>query len=173
MSLKYHYEFTASASVTAAELEEFLHSVQKSAESLGFDPTLVLNVPFDTDDRRNLARRIGGMFTFADERLKGAKLQNPAVACRFDPNFGDCRVFPEHGVVLVVTNDRGEEACFGFFKFPGSIKTSRGEIPTAADGWRFSDFVQSPDRRYREIVLQFAQAGFLKSESDEFYRSDS
>jgi hypothetical protein len=114
MSLKYYYELTAPASVTAGAIEVFLQDVQKSAASLGFDPTLVLNVPFDSGDRRDFARRLGGMLTFVDERLKGAELENPALVCRFDPIFGDCRVFPEHGVVLVVTNERGEEACFGF-----------------------------------------------------------
>jgi hypothetical protein len=143
--------------------------VQKSAASSGFDPTVVLNVPFDSDERRDFARRLGGMFTFADERLKGAELHNPAVACRFDPVFGDCRVFPEHGVVLVVTNERSEETCFGFFKFPEFVSTSNGSVPTGADGWRFSDFVQSPDMRYRNIVKRFADAGYLRSAKDEFW----
>jgi hypothetical protein len=168
MSLKYHYEFTAPASVTRAEIEEFLHSVQKSAAVMGFDPTLVMNVPFDSEDRRDFARRLGGIFTFADERLKGSELENPTVACRFDPAFGDCRVFPEHGVALVATNEHGEEACFGFFRFPESVRTSHGVIPTGVREWRFSDFVQSPDPRYRKIVDRFDAVGYLVSAQDEF-----
>jgi hypothetical protein len=168
MSLNYYYEFGAPASATAQELEEFLHGVQKSAASLGFDPTVVLNVPFDSQERREFARRLGGMFTFADERLKGAVLDDPAVACRFDAVFGDCRIFPERGVVLVVTNERGEENCFGFFVFPESVATSRGAIPTGATEWRFNDYVQSPDSRYRQIVQAFSNAGYLRSARDEF-----
>jgi hypothetical protein len=48
MSLSYYYEFTAPAASPAGELEEFLRGVEQLAKSLGFAPTTVLNVLFDT-----------------------------------------------------------------------------------------------------------------------------
>ena len=62
MSLSFYYEFTAPAETTAEELEEFLQGVEQLAVSLGFQPTTVLNVPFDTKERRDFARRLGGNF---------------------------------------------------------------------------------------------------------------
>ncbi len=37
-----------------------------------------------------------------------------------------------------------------------------------AGRWHLSQFVDSPDPRFREIVHLFAEAGFLESEKDEF-----
>ena len=65
--------------------------------------------------------------------------------------------------------ERGEETCFGFLQFPSVVETSNGTVATDANGWRFCDFVQSPDPRYRDVVRQFAGVGFLKDETDEFY----
>jgi hypothetical protein len=48
MSLSFYYEFTAPATTPAEELEAFLREVEHEAKSLGFKPTVVLNVPFDT-----------------------------------------------------------------------------------------------------------------------------
>ena len=77
MSLSYYYEFTAPADAPPAKLEEFLRSVECSARSLGFNPTTVLNVPFDTPERRQFARRLGASFTLRDERLKGIAIPAP------------------------------------------------------------------------------------------------
>lgn len=137
MGLSYHYEFRAPAATTAKELENFLLEVQQYAEFAGFDPTVVLNVPFDTPERRRFSRRLGGAI-----RDKGD------------------RVDPKHGVVLVVTDERGAETCFGFLRFP----------PGSGIGpdWRFRDFIDSPDSRYREIVRMFDAAGYMSSVRDEF-----
>ena len=48
MGLSYYYTFSAPKSVSAAKLESFLRRVEKKARTLGFDPTFVLNGPFDT-----------------------------------------------------------------------------------------------------------------------------
>jgi hypothetical protein len=74
MGLSYYYEFSAPSLTTAEELEAFLKEVEQLAKSLGFSPTTVLNVPFDTNERREFARRLGGSYTIQHERLKGVVL---------------------------------------------------------------------------------------------------
>jgi hypothetical protein len=171
MSLSFYYEFTAPAITTAAELEAFLHAVQKLAQSLGFDPTSVLNVPFDTPERREFANRLSGHFTLQDERLKGVAIPAPGQLRNHDPESGECRLFPERAVVLVVTDGQGCESCFGFFKYPEHITDIHGAIlaDTSLEGrWWFRDFVDSPDSRYRAIVAKFQEREFVRSVKDEF-----
>jgi len=171
MGLSFFYEFTAPAETPASELEAFLRDVEREAQSLGFDPIIVLNVPFDTPERREFANRLGGNFTLQDERLKGVAIPAPGQLRNHDPESGECRVFPKHGVVLVVTDERGCEACFGFFKFPKYITDIHGAI-LAATGlqgrWWFRDFVDSPDPRYRTIIKRFEERGFAQSMRDEY-----
>lgn len=171
MGLSFFYEFTAPANMPASELEAFLRDVEHEAKSLGFNPTTVLNVPFDTPERREFANRLGGNFTLQDERLKGVAIPAPGQLRNHDPESGGCRLFPEHGVVLVVTDERGCEACFGFFKFPEHITDIHSAIlaDTGLQGrWWFRDFMDSPDLRYRAIVARFQQRGFVRSVRDEF-----
>ena len=171
MGLSFFYEFTAPAEMPASELEAFLHDVQREAQSLGFDPTIVLNVPFDTPERREFANRLGGNFTLQDERLKGVAIPAPGQLRNHDLGSGECRVIPEHGVVLVVTDAKDCEACFGFFKSPAHIFDIHGAVlaATGRDGrWWFRDFVDSPEQRYRTIVTQFQERGFVRRVKDEF-----
>lgn len=171
MGLSYYYEFTAPAAVMAEELEEFLGGVEQLAKSLGFKPTTVLNVPFDTPERRQFASRLGGSFTLQDEHLKGVAVPAPDQLRDHDPVSGECRLIPEHGVVLVMTDEQGCEACFGFFKFPDHVIDIHGSIlaDTGLEGrWWFRDFVDSPDPRYREIVRRFEAAGYSNWVKDEF-----
>jgi hypothetical protein len=171
VSLSYYYEFTAPASVAADELETFLRGVEQDARSLGFEPVTVLNVPFDTPERQAFSRRLGASLTVQDERLKGVALPARDLIRDHDPVAGECRVFPEHGVVLVVTDERGCETCFGFFHFPQHVHDIHGHVlaESGLEGaWLFRDFVDSPDPRFRQIVRQFAEGGFLKHEKDEF-----
>ncbi len=171
MGLSYYYEFTAPASTAAEQLEIFLRDVERIARGLGFAPTTVLNVPFDTPERQEFSRRLGGSQTVQDERLQGIALPAIGLVRDHDPASGECRVFPEHGVVLVVTDERGCETCFGFFRFPQHILDIHGNIlaTTSLEGaWSFRDFVDSPDPRFRQIVRRFAAGGFLKREKDEF-----
>ena len=171
MSLSFYYEFTAPASTPASELEAFLREVEGEAKALGFDPTSVLNVPFDTPERREFANRLGGNFTLQDERLKGVAMPAPGQLRNHDPESGECRLFPQHGVVLVATDERGCEACFGFFQFPEHITDIHGAIlaDTGLEGrWWFRDFVDSPDPRYRTIVKRFEERGFVRVVKDEF-----
>ena len=171
MSLSFYYEFTAPAETSAGELEEFLKGVEQLAVSLGFSPTTVLNVPFDSRERRDFSRRLGGNFFVQDERLKGVVLPADGLVRDHDPISGECRLIPQHGVVLVVTDQHGCEACFGFFKFPELVIDIHGAIlgATGLEGrWWFRDFVDSPDPRYRKIVQRFAEGGYVNSESEEF-----
>lgn len=171
MGLSFHYEFSAPRETSAAELECFLKEVEKLAKQLGFGPTTVLNVPFDTPERRDFARRLGGSFTLRDEKLKGAVFPAEGQIRDHDPFGGSCRLIPEHGVILVVTDEAGCETCFGFFRFPAEIHDTHGKsiVPTGFDGaWAYRDFVNSPDPRYRDIVRQFEEAGYAKHVRDEF-----
>ncbi len=171
MSLSFYYEFTAPASAAATELEEFLRDVEQLAKSLGFGPTMVLNVPFDTPERRDFSSRLGGSFTVRDERLKSAAIPAPGQLRDHDPLAGEGRLIPEYGVVLVVTDERGCETCFGFFKFPEQVLDVRARSladTKLGSRWWFRDFVDSPDPRYRRIVERFESHGFAMRVKDEF-----
>ena len=171
MGLSFFYEFTAPANTPASELEAFLRDVEREAKLLGFSPTIVLNVPFDTPERREFANRLGGNFTLQDERLKGVAMPALGQLRNHDPESGECRLFPQHGVVLVLTDERGCETCFGFFQFPEHIIDIHGAIlaDTGLDGrWCFRDFVDLPDSRYRTIVATFGKRGFVQAVKDEF-----
>ena len=171
MGLSYFYEFTAPADTSASELEKFLRDVEHEAQALGFYPTIVLNVPFDKPERREFANRLGGNLTLQDERLKGSAIPAPGQLRNHDPESGECRLFPQHGVVLVVTDERGCETCFGFFQFPEHVIDIDGAIlaDTGLQGrWWFRDFVDSPDPRYRAIVGKFRERGFVRTVNDEY-----
>ena len=171
MGLSFFYEFTAPSDRAASELEAFLRDVEREAQALGFNPTTVLNVPFDTPERREFANRLGGNFTLQDDRLKGVAIPAPGQLRNHDSESGEGRLFPEHGVVLVATDERGCESCFGFFKFPERIIDIHGAIlaVTGLEGhWWFRDFVDSPDPRYRAIVAKFSERGFVRVVKDEF-----
>ena len=171
MGLRYFYEFTVPSDTPASELEIFLRDVEGEAQALGFNPTIVLNVPFDTPERREFANRLGGNVTLQDERLKEVAVPAPGHLRSHDPASGECRLFPERGVVLVVTDEKGCEACFGFFKFAEQIIDIHDAIlaDTGLEGrWWFRDFVDSPDPRYRTLVAKFQERGFAWTMNDEF-----
>jgi hypothetical protein len=84
----YQYEFTAPADAPAAELEEFLRGVEKLAQSLGFSPTTVLNIPFDTLERREFARRLGGGFSLQNDQLRDLALPREGQIREYDPVSG-------------------------------------------------------------------------------------
>ena len=111
MSLSFYYEFTAPASTPASELEAFLREVEGEAKALGFDPTSVLNVPFDTPERREFANRLGGHFTLQDERLKGVAMPAPGQLRNHDPESGECRLLGLPGIEW--ETDRGFERVEG------------------------------------------------------------
>jgi hypothetical protein len=143
MGLSFFYEFTAPAATPASAIEAFLHEVQLEAQSLGFDPTIVINVPFDTPERREFANRLGGNFTLQDERLKGVAIPAPGQLRSHDPESGECRLFPERAVVLVATDERGCEACFGFSNSrstspTSTVRFSRSQVLAAGGGFGIS-----------------------------------
>ena len=170
MGLSYHFSFRAPAQVSADELEIFLRNVEGDSRLLGFEPVIVVNGPFDTPDRRSFARRVARGLVVEDDRLRHVEL--PAETCwSHSPEGAYCRLAPEHGVILVVTNERGAESVFGFFRYPRIIHDRDGReiMPVPGDGdWVHGSFVDSPDQRYRAIVRRFAAAGWMASELDEF-----
>jgi hypothetical protein len=72
---------------------------------------------------------------------------------------------------LAVTDAAGGETCFGFMQFHSSLVDESGititPLPTS-DRWTFKDFIDTPDPRYRAIIREFEQAGYLVSDKDEF-----
>jgi hypothetical protein len=171
MGLSYHFEFRAPAAKTADQLVSFLRSVEEEAKKLGFAPTLVLDAVFDTTERKQFSRRLTTGLPVEDSRLKGANLPDDSRVWHLNTAGGTCRVPPSQGVVLVVTNERGQETVMGFLRFPQRITDSQGRV-VAETGlgatWYFRDFVDSPDPRYRALVKKFAEAGYLVAERDEF-----
>jgi hypothetical protein len=171
MALSFHFSFAAPATKSAAELEAFLKTVEGEAKRLGFNPTLVLNAPFDTNERREFARRLTTGQRIESEKLKGVVLVRKEQVFSHDPVHGDCRLIPERGVFLAVTDERKNEIVFGFLRYPEALVDTNGKkiLETGVGGdWRYSDFVDSPDPRYRAIVRMFAEAGFLKDAIDEY-----
>ena len=170
MGLTYHYKFRAPASTSAAELKAFLQGVEGEAKRLGFSPTMVLDAAFDTPERREFARRLTHGRILESEDLKDVALR-PGQVWHSDSAAGSCRVIPERGVVLVITDEQRCETIFGFFQYPAALKDSDGadQVETGAGGeWAFEDFVKTPDPRLRAIVKRFAEAGFVETEADDF-----
>ena len=171
MGLTYHFTFSAPTTVTADELLKFLRKVEKDAKQMGFRPTTVLEAEFDTPERREFARRLTSGHRLESETLKGVVVLREGQVWSLNPVHGDCRVIPERGVVLAVTDEHGCETVFGFLKYPGALKDLNGRdaVPTGIGGrWIFRDFVDSPDARYRKIVKRFVEAGYVEAERDEF-----
>lgn len=172
MGLCYYYSFEAPATAGTEDLASFLREVENEAKRMGFQPTLVLNATFDTPERRRFARRLTTGVFIEDERLKGIALPAETAVWKHNPHNGSCHLLPSRGVVLVVTDAQGGETLFGFFQFEESVKDVHGRALAEtglAGRWHLSQFVDSPDPRFREIVRLFDEAGFLESEKDEFH----
>jgi hypothetical protein len=171
MGLSYKFTFTAPATTTAADLEKFLKTVESDARAMGFKPTELFQATFDTKERRDFARRIRTMYRMTDDRLKGVVIPAENQVWKHNSNFGDCWIVPELAVVLVLTDERQMETVFGFARYPETLNDFNGrpilEIPVGGR-WYFSDFVQTPDVRYRKIIERFEAAGFLESAKDDF-----
>lgn len=170
MGLTYHYSFAAPAAARSEELETFLKNVEGDTLLMGFHPTAVMSGPFDTPERREFSRRVARGLVVEDERLRTVKFAKDT-CWSFGDGAGYCRLAPEHGVLLIITDAHGREMVFGFFRYPQVIRDHVGRevMPVPGGGaWTFSDCVKSPDQRYRAIVRRFAAAGYLVSELDEF-----
>ena len=122
MGLTYHFKFRAAASKQPEELVSFLRSVEEEARELGFAPTTVLDAVFDTTERKQFSRRLTPGLRVEDPRLKGADLPDDSRVWHLSTAEGTCRVPPSSGVVLVVTNERGQETVMGFLRFPERIE---------------------------------------------------
>jgi hypothetical protein len=174
MSLNFYYEFRATATTPVEELKSFLSEVGAHALDLGFVNAVTVNCVFRSVDQLDFARRVCLLPWITDERIKSADFSSDPAVFRQDRGAGECSVYPTSGVILVVVNEAGHEATFGFLKFPPSIAGvaedgSRVliENPVGSD-WKFHQRVQSPDPRYRALVRDFADAGFLASEEDDY-----
>jgi hypothetical protein len=121
MGLSYYYDFTATATVTAGELEQFLKALEFKAKTLGFSPTSVLNVSFDTPERRSFARRLGGGYYVEDDRLRGNVRLLEVQVSHHKADSGSVRLVPFRAVALVVTDASGCENHFGFMQLPGRL----------------------------------------------------
>ena len=171
MGLSYHFTFSAPAATTAADLEKFLRTVEVEAKKIGFHPTMVLNAAFVTEEQKQFARRLTTGYWIEDEKLKGVTLLDERQVWDYHPVHGSCRLIPERGVVLIVTDEQGCEIVFGFLAYPKELRDVNQRVlltTPCSDRWFFRDFVDSPDPRYRKIVRRFAEAGFLELEKDEF-----
>jgi hypothetical protein len=160
----------APAETAARELEEFLRGVEREAKRLGFAPTMVLNARFDTAERKEFARRLTTGYLVESERLKGAVVIEPGQVWNHDCEDGECRVVPEQGVILVLT-ESGYETVFGFFRYPSALRDLNGRafLETGLGGtWLFRDHIKSEDARFRQIVKMFREAGYVEEEHDEF-----
>lgn len=174
MSLNFDYEFKAPATTPIEELKSFLTDVGSHALDLGFANSATVNCVFRSVDQLDFARRVCVLPWVADGRIKSADFSSDPAVSRQDREAGECSVYPTSGVILVVVNEAGHEATFGFLKFPLSIAGiaddgSRVLVePPGWSDWQFHQRVQSPDPRYRALVRDFADAGFLASEEDEY-----
>ena len=174
MSLNLYYEFRAPATTPVEDLKSFLSEVGAHALDLGFVNAVTVNCVFRSVDQLDFARRVCLLPWITDERIKSADFSSDPAVSRQDREAGECSVYPTSGVILVVVNEAGHEATFGFLKFPQTITGiaedgSRGLIePSGYSDWHFQQRVQSPDPRYRTLVRDFADAGFLVSEEDEY-----
>lgn len=171
MALSYYYTFSAPKTVSASELESFLRTVDNAAKGMGFEPTVVINGVFTSSEQRQFARRITGGLLVTDPRLKGVTLVNKSQIWDYDPERGECRIIPEKGVLLVVTDQKGCETVFGFLWYPDVLLDANGRelVKSPQNGrWFYHDFVDTPDRRYRDLIRMFADAGYLESEKDEY-----
>jgi hypothetical protein len=171
MGLTYHFEFMAAATETAENLERFLRGVEKKAQAMGFRPTMVLNAAFDSTERKQFARRLTTGLPVEDARLRGANVPDDSRVWHLDAANGTCRMPPSSGVVLVVTDEGARETIFGFFRFPERLRDTKGKVVAETglgEAWYFRDHVKSGDPRFRKIVRQFAEAGYVKREMDEF-----
>ncbi len=168
MGLTYHFSFSAPATVSARELQTFLQGVEGDARLMGFGPTTVVDAPFDNPERRVFARRTARGLPVEDGRLRDVEFAEH-LCWNFGPGY--CRLAPEHGVMLVVTDAQARETVFGFFRYPRVIRNRDGNdiMSVPGDGaWISGNCVKSPDQRYRAIVRRFAAAGYLAAELDEF-----
>lgn len=176
MALSFYYKFGAPAGKTAEALEQFFKTLEVDARRLGFTPTLVVNAWFDSPERRRFARQLTSGLPLENDRFKGDVPVDETQVFSHDPATGMCRVIPEQGVFLVVTNEQREETVLGMFRYPEFIRDSNGRniAPTNAGAdWRFEDFVDSPDPRFRVLVRKIADAGFLREAVDEYAQGNN
>jgi len=70
MALSYYYTFSAPKSISAAELESFVKVIERESKKMGFDPTIVINGSFSTNEQKEFVRRITSGLLVTDPALK-------------------------------------------------------------------------------------------------------
>jgi len=171
MGLSYHFTFSAPESTTAAELEDFLREVELEAQEMDFNPTSVINGPFDTAERRSFARRITSGYYFEGKDLFKGGSPSKNEVWDYGSDGGWCRLAPEKAVFLVVTDESQAETVFGFVTYTEVVHDHVGNVLVKSPlgkRWYFRNFVDTPDPRFRKIVKLFAERGFVEFEEDEY-----
>ena len=71
----------------------------------------------------------------------------------------------------MLTDEHAVETIFGFFQYPETVLDQGGSI-VAESGlsrkWCFQNWIKTPDPRFRAIVKEFALAGYVASECDDY-----
>jgi len=174
MGLTYHFKLRADSTESPEHIELFLKAVEEEAIRLGYNPTMVLNAKFDSAERLKFARRLTPGLCVEDSRLKGEVALREGQTWHHNHVDGTCRLIPERGVVLVITDERKSETILGFFKYRTFLFDVNGKaIFSRPDEWTFEDFLKTPDARLRRLVKQFAEAGYVESEQDDFTPSSA
>src|ERR1017187_785230 len=171
MGLSYYYSFSAPTDKKAAELESFLRGVETEAQKMGFGPTTLVNAKFDNRERQEFVCRLTTGLKLEHEELKGFVQLADGQVWNHDLGNGICCVIPKEGVLLIVTDKKGQQSVFGFFRYPETLKDLNGRdvIRTGAGKrWTSQDSVNTPDQRYRAIVKLFVDAGYSDGERDEW-----
>lgn len=171
MGLSYHFKIHAPSSTPVEKLVESLRRIEVEAQSMGFDPTLVVNALFDSSEEKEFARRLTSGLRIQDDRLVGEGLLLDDSVWDYGPDSGVCRIIPEQAIVLIVTDEDHVEYCFGFFRYPSEIMVAGKPISLpreTIDGWIQAESLKSSDARLRKILLMLREDGFVKEEVDEF-----
>jgi hypothetical protein len=173
MGLSHEVRFKAPGKTSAAKFEAFLKTVEAEARTMGFNPTHVLNGPFDTPERKEFARRLTHGLPLQSDRLQGLAMPAEGQLWTHRMDDGGARVIPKRGVVLIVTDEHGTEIVLGIFRYPAKLLDINGRAiceTGAGDVWMMHDFLVGPDPRYRQLVKIFREAGYVACEKDEFAR---
>jgi hypothetical protein len=167
------YQFRAPAETTAAELEAFLQRVGREAQRIGFASAAVVDVQFHIAERARVARWLLGGRPLVSERSTRPK---PVDMMRYITKNGATLPPPLGGVLLIVADESGDEARFGFMRYPESIQTADGSMVVESGlgrNWFFEDFVESPDARCRLLLQMFVEEGFPTNIADDFLQNDT
>ena len=131
------------------------------------------NASFDTQERREFARRLVTGFPVEDERLKGVALPASGMVWNHDQQHGAARNIPSKAVVLILTDDRKCETIFGFFKYPEDVLDIHGKTLAKTglkNRWISRDFVDSPAPRFNKLSAGLPRPVFWNRNGTRWHR---